>query len=146
MTCRAQLAVLACGFLFLVSAQEAFADRRAPTPSQVPRYTPQSPTVSPYLSLLSRNGSVAGNYYTLVRPLQRQQRINERNSQQAYYQQQELQQLQDLQQDAAFGQPRVKPTGTAGWFQNLGLVSPYQQTDHYYGQWQTGRQSGPRRR
>jgi hypothetical protein len=111
---------------------------RAAGSSQVPRYTPQSPTVSPYLSLLSRNGSVAGNYYTLVRPLQRQQHINERNSLQNYTQQQELQKLQEQQLSDAFKQPKVKPTGTAGWFQDLGPNSPYQQSDHYYGQWQTG--------
>ncbi len=37
--------------------------------SQVPRYTPKSPTVSPYLGLLNRNGTPATNYFGLVRRL-----------------------------------------------------------------------------
>ena len=110
--------------------------------SQVPRYTPQSPTVSPYLNLLSRNGSVAGNYFGLVRPLQRQQRINERTSQESNEQQQTLARLKS-QQKTAFDQPNVKPTGTAGWFHDYGTVAPYQRTDHYYSQWdKTGSSRG----
>lgn len=104
--------------------------------SQVPRYTPQSPTISPYLNLLSRNGSVAGNYYGIVRPLQRQQRINERTKQEATEQDQKLQSLA-AKQRMAFDQPNIKPTGTAGWFHEYGQVPPYQRTDHYYSQWDT---------
>ena len=106
---------------------------RHTTASQVPRYTPQSPTVSPYLSLLSRNGSAAGNYYGLVRPLERQRVLNDVQQQQAASQQQELTNIRTQQQ--FFEQPTVKPTGTAGWFQNTGATSPYQVTSHYYGQW-----------
>ena len=39
------------------------------------------------------------------------------------------------EQQESFEQPTVKPTGTAGWFQNMGTTSPYQVTSHYYGQW-----------
>ena len=102
--------------------------------SQVPRYAPQSPTVSPYLSLLNRNGSAAGNYYGLVRPLQRQQRTNERLSIEATEQQQQLQRL-ELQQKEAFDQPNIKPTGTSGWFHEYGTTPPYLRTDHFYSQW-----------
>jgi hypothetical protein len=101
--------------------------------SQVPRYTPASPTVSPYVNLLNRNGSVASNYFGLVRPLEHQQTINAAQSQLAASQQQELKSVQE-QQDS-FEQPKVKPTGTAGWFQNMGQTSPYQVTSHFYGQW-----------
>jgi hypothetical protein len=111
--------------------------------SQVPRYTPQSPTVSPYLNLLSRNGSVAGNYYGIVRPLQRQQNINERTKQETTEQQQTLQRL-EAQQKTSFDQPTVKPTGTAGWFHEYGQVPPYQRTDHYYSQWDNTGGSGRR--
>jgi hypothetical protein len=111
--------------------------------TQVPRYTPASPTVSPYVNLLNRNGGGAAiNYYGLIRPLERQQQVNQRQSQDLFNQgqlignqEQQLSRLQD-QQDA-FSQPKVKPTGTAGWFQNLGPKPPFQVADHYYGQWQT---------
>jgi hypothetical protein len=103
----------------------------------VPRYTPQSPTVSPYLSLLSRDGTAAGNYFGLVRPLQRQQRINERTENVVTAQQRELQQLQTNQR-TAFDQPTIQPTGTAGWFQDLGPISPFQRSSHFFSQWDAG--------
>src|SRR4051812_14502437 len=112
------------------------------TPSQVPRYTPQSPTVSPYLNLLNRNASPAGNYYGLVRPLERQQAFNASQAQQAVTQEQQISKIQTQQQEN-FEQPKVKPTGTAGWFQTYGPSSPYQVESHYYGQWQPPR--SPRR-
>lgn len=108
---------------------------RSQPASQVPRYAPQSPTVSPYINLLNRNGSAASNYYGLIRPLERQQTINATQSQQAESQEQQIKAVKDQQQD--FEQPKVKPTGTAGWFQNLGPTSPFQQSSHYYGQWPT---------
>ncbi len=61
-----------CGALLVTMAISCSAygqsSRRAP-PSQVPRYTPKSPTVSPYLGLLNRNGTPATNYFGLVRRL-----------------------------------------------------------------------------
>lgn len=131
--------------LALVRPVEAQAGRSSNSggTSQVPRYTPQSPTISPYLNLLSRNGSVAGNYFGLVRPLQRQQRINERTKQEATEQQQSLAKLES-QQKKAFDQPNVKPTGTAGWFHDYGTVAPYQRTDHFYSQWDRTGNSGRR--
>jgi hypothetical protein len=108
------------------------------SPTQVPRYTPQSPTVSPYLSLLSRNGSPAGNYYGIVRPLERQQVFNSNQAQQAVTQEQQLARIQTEQQQN-FDQPKVKPTGTAGWYQTYGQTPPYQVAGHYYGQWQAPR-------
>jgi hypothetical protein len=95
--------------------------------------------------LLSRNGTAAENYFGLVRPLQRQQSVNERTTQQTAYQEQELQGLQ-LQQKQAFEQPTVKPTGTAGWFNEFGQRPPYRQQDHYYGQWPAGGRTGARGR
>jgi len=106
--------------------------------SLVPRYTPASPTVSPYVNLLGRNGaSAATNYYGLVRPLQRQQSINAAQSQTASTQEEQIRTVKDQQE--SFDQPKIKPTGTAGWFQNMGTTSPYQVSSHYYGQWPTGK-------
>jgi len=102
-------------------------------PSQVPRYIPSTPTVSPYVSLLNRNGGAATNYYGLIRPLQRQASINAGQAQSAATQEQQIRKVKEQQE--SFEQPIVKPTGTAGWFQNTGATSPYQVTSHYYGQW-----------
>lgn len=94
------------------------------------RYTPSTPTVSPYLNLFqnNRNGGPISralpNYYSLVRPQLQQNRIN--NNQQQLIQQQntvidQLQQnVQVLQQ-----QPGNVVTGHNSWFLN---------TSRYYAQ------------
>ncbi len=122
------------------AAGSAWGQGRSTTPTQVPRYVPSSPTVSPYVNLLNRNGSVAGNYFGLVRPLQRQAAINARQTQIVESQEQQLREVQNQQQQDMFEQPNVKPTGTAGWFQNMGATSPFMVNSHYYGQWQNSRQ------
>ena len=127
------LVIVACA----VSPALGQSGGRHQTSSQVPRYTPASPTVSPYLSLLNRNGGAATNYYGLVRPLERQATINAAQTQNAASQEQQIRSVQEQQE--AFDQPKIKPTGTAGWFQNMGTTSPYQVSSHYYGQWQTGK-------
>jgi hypothetical protein len=101
--------------------------------SQVPRYVPASPTVSPYVNLLNRNGGAASNYYGLIRPLQRQAAINAAQTQSAAVEEQQIRNVKDQQE--SFEQPTVKPTGTAGWFQNAGTAATYQDPSHYYGQW-----------
>jgi hypothetical protein len=103
--------------------------------SQVPRYTPSSPTTSPYLNLLNRGGGPATNYYGLVRPQLQQQSVNTTQAQETQSHEQEIKTIREQQE--GFSQPTIKPTGTAGWFQNLGDNPPYQQTSHYYGQWQS---------
>jgi hypothetical protein len=122
----------------LTCAVEAYGQRgrRPPTAGQVPRYTPSSPTVSPYLNLLGRNGGPAQNYFGLVRPLQNQRAINERQSNLSASNQLAIQGLRD--QNDAFSQPDIKPTGTAGWFQTLGANPRHQVSSHFFGQWGTG--------
>jgi hypothetical protein len=108
------------------------------TASKVPRYTPASPTVSPYINLLNRNGGgAATNYYGLIRPLEHQSTVNASQSQAVSNQEQQINAVKEQQE--SFEQPKIKPTGTAGWFQNTGTTSPYQVSSHYYGQWQTGK-------
>jgi len=140
----ARFRIVAAVIIAIASQGVAFGQYhgRAPTTSQVPRYTPASPTVSPYVNLLNRNGGGAAlNYYGLIRPLERQQQYNQAQTQQLQNQgqlignqEQQINRLRDEQQ--AFSQPKVKPTGTAGWYQNFGNRPPYQLADHYYGQWQ----------
>jgi hypothetical protein len=104
-----------------------------PQASQIPRYTPSTPTVSPYVNLLNRNGGAASNYYGLIRPLQRQASINSAQTQSAAVEEQQIRNVKEQQE--SFEQPTVKPTGTAGWFQNPGTTASYQDPSHYYGQW-----------
>jgi hypothetical protein len=137
-----RIAIVAIVAIAIPSAAFGQARGRSQSASQVPRYTPHSPTVSPYVNLLNRNGGGAAlNYYGLVRPLERQQSFNQNQSQQLANQgqlignqEQQINRIQDQQE--AFSQPKVKATGTAGWFQNMGQKPPFQAADHYYGQWQ----------
>jgi hypothetical protein len=137
---------LAAALIATMLGLPAHAQRgRQPRPSQVPRYTPATPTVSPYVTLLNRNNSAAANYYGLVRPLERQQAINQQQQQLSNYNERQIQGLRN-QQDA-FSQPDVRPTGTAGWFQqqlDINRGSGFQVPGHFFGQWQTG--AGPQRR
>ena len=96
--------------------------------SGIPRYQPQSPTLSPYLNLLRPQGALP-NYYALVRPIQRQEAFNRRSLANQQYQAQEFQRL-----ELDFAQPEVLPTGTAGWFFDEGRQSPFGNTSHYYQQ------------
>src|SRR3954466_10452721 len=69
------------------------------TASQVPRYTPASPTVSPYVNLLNRNGGgAATNYYGLIRPLERHSTINAAQSQAVTSQDQEIRSVKEEQE------------------------------------------------
>lgn len=92
----------------------------------IPRYQPQTPTLSPYLNLLRPQGALP-NYYALVRPAQRQEAFNRQS---LAYRQYQAQQFQRLEQD--FAQPDVLPTGTAGWFFDEGRQPPFGNTSHYY--------------
>ena len=130
---RGYLGLLIAMAISACAGSSAFGQTRQP--SQVPRYVPATPTVSPYVNLLNRNGGAAANYYGLIRPLQRQATINARQLQTAASQEQQIRDVQSQQQQ--FEQPTVKPTGTAGWFQNTGPTSPYFVDSHYYGQWPT---------
>jgi len=122
--------------------------RRPSTASQVPRYVPSTPTVSPYVNLLNRNNNFASNYFGLVRPQQRQQIFNQQQSQLANIQERELQSLRSQQE--AFEQPDVRPTGTASWFQTQDNPQRFQQPSHFFGQWENRggqqRRGAPQRR
>ncbi|MEM8946765.1 MAG: hypothetical protein AAGD11_16445 [Planctomycetota bacterium] len=93
------------------------------------RYQPATPTVSPYLSLDRFNTGGLPNYYTLVRPINRQRQINRQN-QRLQRQQQAV--LQDL--DRAVRQPGFpqSTTGTSGRFLTSGTRSVYRDTLQFY--------------
>lgn len=103
------------------------------------RYSPATPTVSPYLNLFqnNRNGGfnrAVPNYYSLVRPQIQQQRFNQQqlNSQQA--QNNEILQLQTgvngILRQQQTGQQVV--TGHGSWFENGGTRSRFLDTSTYF--------------
>jgi len=78
-----------------------------------------TPTVSPYLSLLNRNNSLAFNYYEMYRP-----QVEFRN---AYRQlNQDVSQLNErlTQQEQAFQRSQLGPTGHTTTFMNTGRYYP----------------------
>lgn len=85
------------------------------------------PHLSPYLNLLRNDQDVATNYYTLVRPQVRQQRINTQFAEQMDRQDQNLTQLQEevstVQGSGLGGRPVLPPTG---------LGARYMDLSHYY--------------
>ncbi|QDU55058.1 hypothetical protein [Aeoliella mucimassa] len=101
--------------------------------AQVPRYQPTRPTTSPYLNLLRPEGAIP-NYYSLVRPMQRQNQMQSqlRSDFQKFGQQQGM---INRTLEKRLSQPEfIRPTGSAGWYMEEGTVPPYQNTGYYYQQ------------
>jgi hypothetical protein len=90
----------------------------------IPRYSPQRPTISPYLNLLRNDSGPLPNYYSLVRPQLRQQSFDNRMLAATRAQEQQVQQLREITDAAAAG-----PTGTASTFGNL---SHFRNQSHFY--------------
>lgn len=90
--------------------------RSRPSPAERPfsNYS-RPPSVSPYLNLyrnnVDSNVGVAGNYYTLVRPMLEQQKTNRAMSQ-------NLQRLQNQVQQPATGGGTGRAVGRGGYFMN----------------------------
>lgn len=94
------------------------------------RYQPSSPTVSPYLSLGRFNTSGLPNYYTLVRPLNRQRQVNTQAQRLQRQQGLALQRLETAVQGAP-AVPQVT-TGTGSRFLTPGSRVTYRDTRQYY--------------
>lgn len=94
------------------------------------RYQPTRPTVSPYLNLGRFNTGGLPNYYTLVRPLNRQRQVN---TQAQRVQQQQALALQRLETAVrtAPAVPQVS-TGTGSRFLTSGSRVSYRDTRQYY--------------
>ena len=119
--------IILAGLVLSVTAEALHAQGAGPRLNAgIPRYQPQSPTLSPYLNLLRPQGALP-NYYALVRPAQQQAAFNQQS---LAYRKYQSQQVQRLEQD--FAQPNVLPTGTAGWFFDEGRQAPFGNTGHYY--------------
>jgi len=117
------------------------ASAAAQRPKSTPRFTPSSPTVSPYLGLLSNQGGALPNYFALVRPLQRQADLNRQQSLVIERQAGELQrQAGEIERARTeFGQAEARPTGNAAWFNNLPEGGAFRNRSHFFGQWDSRR-------
>ena len=121
---NALLATLA-GLLFvLVAADDCSAQQR-----RIPRYAPQTPTTSPYLSFFNPGGAVS-SYYNIIRPLETQRAVNR--------QQDQLLQSQNLRIDqfqTELEEPTVRSTGQSSWFRQGSPQNHYRNRSHYYERW-----------
>jgi hypothetical protein len=100
-----------------VAPQHCNAQGGVPRPPRPTRFQPSRPTVSPYLNLFRRDTGPIPNYHLYVRPIQRQQAINERqmllNEQQGMAMQQMQENLMQVQRSA------TAPTGIGAGFRNF---------------------------
>jgi hypothetical protein len=107
--------------------------------AQVQRYEPSTPTVSPYLNLFRENqqNRALPNYYSLVRPMQQQNQVNQQQQRLLLQQTQEIGQLQTnvnaLERREAEGL-LVAPTGKGSWFGRPGTRSAFLNTSRFYSQ------------
>jgi hypothetical protein len=95
-----------------------------------------SPTVSPYLNLVGRNGQGTGfgAYQNLVQPFIQQQQINNQ-------QQQQIQSLQHQQQASLTGPER---RGISTEIRGTGHVTAYMDYLHYYSKQTSANPQAPR--
>ncbi len=105
-------------------------DRTWGQAQNIPRYTPATPTLSPYLGLLRNNRGALPNYFAFVRPIERQQQINQRAAVELQRQAVEIERAQE-----EFNQLEVQATGKGAWFYNYGTRNQFNQRSHFYGQW-----------
>ena len=89
----------------------------------VPRYTPQRPTVSPYLNLLRNDNGPVPNYYSLVRPQLNQQAFDRQIGSVARLQSLSIQRLEDVAQ-----MQTTRSTGTGSVYRNLSHFYPAKRT------------------
>ena len=114
----------------LVACCVLVSSRSAAAQTQVPRYRPARPTVSPYMNLFRENRGPLPNYHTYVRPMLQQRSTN---YQQQFATQQLQQQVQALQQQGRqYGPAQVAPTGIGATFMNR---------SHYYPGYQNSARS-----
>ena len=95
-----------------IAIEECSAQRMAGP--RVPNYT-RRPVISPYVNLFNNNQGGINNYFSLVRPMQQQQLINQQQFNQNRYLQQQL--AQPYQQ--GYG-PMLVPPGSQGMFRPTG--------------------------
>jgi hypothetical protein len=132
---------MAMKFSWICLSLAAYAAWAVTSPSTVLAQQPfsntqSSPTVSPYLNLVGRNGSQGGfaAYQNLVQPYLQQQQTN-------LQQQQQIQSLQHQQQTSLAG-PEHRGISTA--IRGTGHVTAYMDYLHYYSKPGAGSAQAPR--
>ncbi len=114
---RKSLILITLGIMLAVHGRNSAGQDR-------PRYTPQRPTISPYLNLLRNDSGPLPNYYSLVRPQLNQQSFDNRILSTTRAQELQVRKLNEVTDAAAAG-----PTGTGGTFGNL---SQFRNRSHFY--------------
>ena len=89
----------------------------------VPRYSPQRPTISPYLNLTRNGRGSLPNYYSLVRPQLNQQSFDRQAAATARSQALAIQSLKSVPLTQVSG-----PTGTGSVYQNYSHFYPARTT------------------
>ncbi|MEO2046114.1 MAG: hypothetical protein ABGX16_06015 [Pirellulales bacterium] len=117
------LAILVLGFA-LVPSERACAQRAR-------KYQPARPTTSPYLNLLRTNVSGVPNYYSFVRPQQKQREINlnERS-----IRQRQARTLGKIENTLQQGRLPIQSTGSGSGFMLQGTRSTFMTPSRYYPQ------------
>lgn len=130
---------IACTAAVVIVCLAAMADARSASAQLLPRrgtgrpnrqLTPASrqpmrPTVSPYLNLVSGNGSVTSNYFLRVRPEEQLRQAITTQEQQVQNLQKSVSNLQSQPAPTALSQ--LRPTGHTATFLNMGSYFPGQQ-------------------
>lgn len=89
----------------------------------IQRYSPQRPTVSPYLNLLRNDNGSVPNYYSLVRPQQNQQSFDRQIASATRLQSLSIQRLEEVAQ-----MQTTRSTGTGSVYRNLSHFYPAKRT------------------
>lgn len=97
---------------------------RASNGQDIPRYSPQRPTISPYLNLLRNDNGSLPNYYSLVRPQLFQQSFDNRVLMANRAQERAIQKLSDL--------ASTETTGATGSGSSFGDLSHFGNRSHFY--------------
>ncbi len=116
--------------LLLIATIGCLVMNKSSAGQELRRYQPATPTVSPYLSLDRFNTGGLPNYYTLVRPLNRQRQVNIQTQRLQRQQGAALQQLQGAVQPNQ--QLPLASTGTGGRFLTSGARAVYRDTRQFY--------------
>ncbi len=96
---------------------------------QVRRYTPRTPTLSPYLDLLRNNTGTLPNYYTFVRPRQQQRAFN---TESRAWQRRQTIDLERVTGEFQKNRRAIAPTGTGSWFMKESASATFLNTSRFY--------------
>ena len=115
--------------LILLSSLGCLALAKRCPAQELRRYQPSTPTVSAYTNLGRFSGGGLPNYYSLVRPQNRQKQVNLQTQR---FQRQQTATLQQLQRVVPVPLAPQATTGTASQFLTTGSRAVYRETLQFY--------------